>query len=122
MQQMELRATRALARQFLKLGKAGFEAAIDAAAETDGPRGGAEQIRIKLTRAFESSDAFLEYGVAPCDRVGFGVVTGPEGNPGGSVAGIECNGFLKQGDGLFVVLDVESGPGCVDRDRRPAGF
>jgi hypothetical protein len=46
MQEMKLRATRTLASQFLKLGKARFETAVDTAAKADGPGGGAEQIGI----------------------------------------------------------------------------
>src|SRR4029077_15554248 len=52
---------------------------------------------------------FLEGGIAAADHGGFGVVTGAQGNPRGSIAGIEPDRFLQQFDGLFVVLDVVGG-------------
>src|SRR6187399_2173731 len=109
MKEMKLRATRTLAGELLKLGKAGIEAAIDTAAKANGPGGGAEQIRIKLPRPLEGGDAFLERGGAAADHVGVSVVPRAQGNPRGSVAGIKRDGFLQQGDGLLVVLDVVGG-------------
>src|SRR5262249_5256336 len=108
MQQVQLGAAWALSGEVLELGEAGLEAAVDAAAEANGPRGGAKQIWIKLTRSLERGDAFLEDGVAAADHIDFGVVTRAKGNPRGSITGVKRNRFFEQGDGLFVVLDIIS--------------